>query len=78
MNYGSCLVCLDIGKEARIRTGQFFDIPGNHMQNETVRSTCTPSLFSNLLFCQISVVNWLLRDRKFHHSEVDLMVCHLS
>jgi len=36
MSYGVCAVRLDLGKEARIRTGQFFDIPGTRDQVETV------------------------------------------
>lgn len=38
MHYGVSAVRLDIGKEARIRTGQFFNIPGSLSQKEVVWS----------------------------------------
>ncbi|KIK49781.1 hypothetical protein GYMLUDRAFT_253574 [Collybiopsis luxurians FD-317 M1] len=56
MCYGTSAVRHDVGREARIRTGQFFDIPGSLSQSET-----------------ISVVNWLLKDRRYHNGEVDVV-----
>ncbi|KAE9384479.1 hypothetical protein BT96DRAFT_1098130, partial [Gymnopus androsaceus JB14] len=55
MNYGCSAVRYDLGKETRIRTGQFYDIPGTRSSTE-----------------MISVVTWLLKDRRYHHSQVDL------
>lgn len=46
MSYGTSAVHLDFGKEARIRTGEFFDIPSKHSQHEIV----SPTLVSSLSF----------------------------
>ena len=51
MNYGVCAVRFDLGKEARIQTGQFFNIPGSLSQAEMVSFTLakdiTPSHLSS-------------------------------
>lgn len=39
MNYGCCAVRLDLGKEIRIRTVQFYNIPGTHSSPEIVGSS---------------------------------------
>lgn len=36
MNYGCCAIRLDLGKEIRIRTVQFYDIPGTRSSPEIV------------------------------------------
>ena len=41
MNYGTSAICLDMGKEARIQTIQFFKIPGSLTQNEIIESSCS-------------------------------------
>ncbi|KIK69405.1 hypothetical protein GYMLUDRAFT_53814 [Collybiopsis luxurians FD-317 M1] len=50
MPYGVCAICLDIGKEACIRTGQFFGILGSLSQNEIVVSTCNICLPKLIFF----------------------------
>ena len=85
MSYGTSAVRLDFGKEARIRTGEFFDIPGKRSQHEIVSPTLVSSLSFYFLFIlpfyldtfleKISLVNWLTKDRHYHHGEVDLVVC---
>ncbi|KAF5361222.1 hypothetical protein D9757_013234 [Collybiopsis confluens] len=59
MSYGISAVRFDIGKEARTRTSQYFDIPGVHSPNEIVEYFA-------------SDVNWLLGDRRYHHGQLDL------
>ncbi|KAE9384518.1 hypothetical protein BT96DRAFT_950510 [Gymnopus androsaceus JB14] len=46
---------VNIGKRTRIRTAQYFDIPGTRSSQEI-----------------ISLVTWLLKDRRYHHSGWDL------
>ncbi|KIK60607.1 hypothetical protein GYMLUDRAFT_244179 [Collybiopsis luxurians FD-317 M1] len=38
MGYGISAICLDIGREARIRTSQFFQIPGSLTRNQIISS----------------------------------------
>jgi len=49
MSYGTSAVRLDLGKEARIRTLEFFDIPGQRPQHEIV----SPHTILRLSSCKI-------------------------
>lgn len=74
MNYGCCAVRFDLGKEIRIRTVQFFDILGKHSSPEIVSHFHFISVLICTSFYQISIIAWLTKDRKYHHSQVDLEV----
>jgi hypothetical protein len=52
MNYGISAVRLDFGKEARVRTMEFFDIPGKRSQAEIV---------SSLYACPVDLIHFLIR-----------------
>jgi hypothetical protein len=74
MNYGMSAIRLDMGKEARIRTAQFFDLTGKRSETELVSSARKPESVDDSFPEQIYSINWLLKDRRYHHGEVDLQV----
>ena len=68
MSYGTSAIRLDIGKEARIRTAQFFNIPGSLSQTEIVKPaffclhlpalTLLPDLCCELASQRSSIPQW--------------------
>lgn len=74
MGYGVCAIRLDLGKEARVRTTQFFNIPGSLSRNEVVKSIFLFLFSFNSFSLKVTSVNWLLTNRTYHHGEVDLKV----
>jgi len=60
MSYGISAVRLDLGRETRIRTAEFFDLPGKRSQHEIVSGTWILVFFHNLTSLRLlwSIGSW--------------------